>query len=715
MDGSILGNVVGVIYWLLFMVGGIWMGQKLFFRESMGVRILTGSVIGSFLLQWLPVLCSFILGFGRESHLAAVGILLLLFGIGWWQCGRRGHCEQKNSNQRNQKQKVRGQRQRIDRADLCFLAGAVVLLVFFLLLLRSHTLLPDEAGNYYTGQATYGDMNMHLAFITSIARQGTFPPEYSILPGNRICYPFLCDSISSSIYLWGSSLRLAYILPMAVAFMQVMSGIYLLAKYLLGDGRKAVVTWILFFFNGGLGILYFLGKGSDNFQRIFTEFYQTPTNYVDENVRWANTLVDMLLPQRATLFGWAVLFPVVLLVAKGIRDRQKCYLVLSGILVGGLPMIHTHSFVAMAFIGAVWLLGSVWANCRPEWMNQRSVSGKYLFLGVFVLFNVISLLTEYGDTEISEKIYYGMAISAGGLMVLLCLWTAWKGWHHKEGKQCLILWGIFLGMVLLLALPQLFQWTFRQAQGNQFLRGGFNWSNEGDQYLIFYLKNIGIALIFIVIGILKSSRRQLFIIGPGLFIWLIAELVLFQPNPYDNNKLLYVAYFFLLMPAASLAVDWYERVKNKPLRIGLTGVFFFLTMISAVLTMGREWISEYMLYPADEVKMCHYIEENVDSEDVILTDTRHNNAISSLTGTNIVCGSSSILYYHGLPYQKAEQAVSMMYQDPSQQWLFDQYGVDYVLVGPSERYSYVITDESAFEQQFTLIHQEGEYHLYARK
>ena len=32
---------------------------------------------------------------------------------------------------------------------------------------------------------------------------------------------------------------------------------------------------------------------------------------------------------------------------------------------------------------------------------------------------------------------------------------------------------------------------------------------------------------------------------PGLLLWLLAELVVFQPNEYDNNKLLYPAFAFL--------------------------------------------------------------------------------------------------------------------------------------------------------------------------
>lgn len=91
----------------------------------------------------------------------------------------------------------------------------------FVYCLNTHTILPNIDGSLHTGQATYGDMNMHIGFITSIAKQHIFPPEYSIYPGVKLSYPFLSDSISSSLYILGASLRAAYIIPMLVAVMQV--------------------------------------------------------------------------------------------------------------------------------------------------------------------------------------------------------------------------------------------------------------------------------------------------------------------------------------------------------------------------------------------------------------------------------------------------------------------------------------------------------------
>ena len=97
-----------------------------------------------------------------------------------------------------------------------------------------------------------------------------------------------------------------------------------------------------------------------NFLRIFSEFYQTPTNLTAEgNIRWVNVIADMLLPQRATLFGWALLFPTLTVLYKAVFENRREYFIPAGVLAGGMPMVHTHSFLAVALISACWLLAEL--------------------------------------------------------------------------------------------------------------------------------------------------------------------------------------------------------------------------------------------------------------------------------------------------------------------------------------------------------------------
>ena len=87
-------------------------------------------------------------------------------------------------------------------------------------------------------------------------------------------------------------------------------GFYFLAYKLIGKRKVAVLATVLFFIGGGFGFSYFFeGAKADPtaFTRIFTDYYHTPTNYNEENIRWANAICDMIVPQRTTMAGWTYL------------------------------------------------------------------------------------------------------------------------------------------------------------------------------------------------------------------------------------------------------------------------------------------------------------------------------------------------------------------------------------------------------------------------
>lgn len=130
------------------------------------------------------------------------------------------------------------------------------LLAFSIYLCFTHTLSPED-GSLHCGQSTFGDMCLHLGFITSLSEQQFFPPLYSLLPDTAVGYPFLCDSISATLYSLGLPLRLSYMLPMFFALASVFCGAFFLLRVWLKDGRKTVVGYLLFFLGGRFRLCLF--------------------------------------------------------------------------------------------------------------------------------------------------------------------------------------------------------------------------------------------------------------------------------------------------------------------------------------------------------------------------------------------------------------------------------------------------------------------------
>ncbi len=707
MFGTIWGNFAGTIYFLYFQLAGLLLVFYLFKKENIYTRLLLGSVAGSLLIHWVPVLFSFFFDFTLLSHMLAMIPLIPVYYLGL-------------------KQIIKNRRQRLFTGVFSELLSGVrvhkyfvILLIAFMVLwvnlLSSHTIPLYENGAIYTGQCTYGDMNMHLGFITSIAVQSEFPPVYSIFPDTLLAYPFLSDSISSSVYLFGASLRYAYLLPMIFAMLQIFGSVYLFAVTLWSSLAKAVMTFLLYFLNGGLGFFYFINWARERefaFADIFSGFYTTPTNLVEHNIRWVNVIADMFLPQRATLFGYAMAFPCIFLLYRAVFEQQKKYFLYAGILVSGLPMIHTHSFLGIGLISASWLLLYLYSEVHTE--KKASWIGKNLGGIILVLFVLLMTLVQkdWVSGEISADTL--MKIGIVGILILVLFGVVLLVRYLSKGKikELLSTWGVYLLCVMLFALPQLFFWTFGQVSEGGFVRGHFNWGNQGDFYIWFYLKNIGMPLLLIFGAVFAERKKTAVLFVPAAVIWFLAEFIVFTPNTYDNNKLLYIAYFLLCCGAADYAIALYEQAKKiGGVRI-LAGIFMFFTLFSGVLTLQREIVSEYQLYGTSHVKLAEYINENTEKDAVFLTNNRHNNEIASLTGRNIVCGSDSYLYFHGIDTSMRKEDLQKMFEQPQSAGdLYEKYQVDYVLVSSYERTNYQVA-EQYFIENAELVFSDNDVQLY---
>ena len=146
----------------------------------------------------------------------------------------------------------------------------------------------------------------------------------------------------------------------------------------------------------------------------------------------------------------------------------------------------------------------------------------------------------------------------------------------------------------------------------------------------------------------------------------------------------------------------------------LAVLFILCSTLSGTLTIAREVISDYQLFSAAEVRAAEFIEEKLPEDAVILTGNQHNNAVAALTGRDIVCGTGSYLYFHGIDYSAQLNAMTNMLGMPGEcEYLFEDYGVDYVYVSDQERYNFA-ADESWFSENFYTVYDGGSIRIYAR-
>lgn len=626
-----MAELFSILYLALFALSGLGISRLFFYRDRPMIRIWLGLTFGMLMLIWLPALFSFVFGFVLLSQLLGLFAACLIGAVCWLLSRKKSLT-------------AAPWKKELPALITC---GALFLLC--LVLLSSHTIV-ERDGALYVGQSTYGDLAMHLGFISSIAVQGTFPPMYSICPGIPVSYPFLSESVGATFYLFGTSLRFATMLTASYAFLLAIFGAYCFLEEWLGEKRKAVFSTLLFFVGGGFGFWYFfdlLKANPGNLSRLFAAFYETPTNFVSNGLRWVNPIADMMIPQRALLFGWSILFACLFLLYRGAIKKDGSAFLPLAILAGGLPLIHTHSFLALGIVSGFLLIRSF---AIGEGKKQYAGYLKYLLI------------------------------------------------------------------VLALALPQLIFFTFRGS--GSFLKFHFNWANESDNYFWFYIKNFGLIALLFPVAFLAAKKEDRALVGGGLLIWVIAEFVQFQPNTYDNNKLLFITFLLSCGLVGGWLIDAKDRLSRGAARnrlsVGVLSVIVCATLfLSGALTLGREYVSEYQLINANEVLAADYVKENAAPDATFLTYNNHNNCIAALTGRNIVCGSGSYLYFHGINYADHEIALPLMYEQPELYFdsLAEKYGVDYVLISDAERANYDI-DYDYFAERFSVFYQNDSVTIY---
>ena len=398
-------------------------------------------------------------------------------------------------------------------------------------------------------------------------------------------------------------------------------------------------------------------------RNILEGYYKTPTNQPDpNNLRWSNVIADLMVPQRTLLGGWCMVIPCFYLLytcfdpAKrqeqgGVRGEA-----LLGVWGGALPLIHTHSFLALALCS----------------------------LGMMVY----DLIHDRARRP---------------------LW--WRYLRYGAIAACL-------------ALPQLICFTFGQVfqdhtGSNSFLQVWFNWVNNPngdgelrDLYLWFYVKNIGLPVLALIFALFEKNSHTRRLFAGALPIILAAELVRFQPNIYDNNKLLYLAWLLCCMIVADWLAGLWRRMKGlraRPLMAAMAAVVLFL---SAGLTLWRECVSSYQAFSSRAVEAGEYVRDHTEEHSVFMSGTQHLNPVSSIAGRSTVCGPDLWLYYHGFNTVERKRDIAAFYENPEENIaVLQKYDVDYIYVSSYERSEYRV-DEEALTRLFETVYENSEAVIY---
>ncbi|PIR60259.1 MAG: hypothetical protein COU67_02960 [Candidatus Pacebacteria bacterium CG10_big_fil_rev_8_21_14_0_10_44_54] len=269
----------------------------------------------------------------------------------------------------------------------------------------------------------------------------------------------------------------------------------------------------------------------------------------------------------------------------------------------------------------------------------------------------------------------------------------------------------FVQAVLLL-LPAVVLGTFQLIwmgigeQSGQFIKVIHGWMEPTGPLSIFWLKNLGLELFFLLIGNLlvfwgvKQKTVLHHLIPPLVLVFLLGNLLSFQPHIYDNIKL----FFYTHLITAIFTTVVLLKITRKSRM--LAAVIFILLVLSGVISVIRESKSSYLLAANEDLLFAKQVRTNTTDSDIFLTADSHYHPIPMLAGRSTVLGYRGWLWTHGVAYSQTEAEVQKIYAGAhNAHELLKKYNISYVVIGNQERQQFTI-NENYFYQNFAVVLQE---------
>lgn len=511
----------------------------------------------------------------------------------------------------------------------------------------------DGAGNLYLHQNNaWADWAMHFTQGSAMISRSLILKSNPILVGAPFTYPFFVNLLTALLIKVGVPFFSAFVFLSWILVSASLSLLFVFYKMLLKSARQATFATLLFLLNGGTGLVWMLKNPG---------VWNESTHIVDLGIEWISVITSIFIPQRAFSPGFLVGILAIIIIFHSWRKHQKITnraIVFSSLLLASLPLLHVHSFAALALYFASLTISILIFNLKKNHrLNKNTFKNELLpLVKIGLIVAVLSLAVL--------KLAYPKILNSQHF------WFT-PGWMAPQDKlNWLIFWGRNWGAVPLLALTGLV--------------------------------------------ITAKNQKKLLPWFIGFFIiFIFGNLFSLQKSIWDNTKLfIWTNVGFSALAVVTLTKIWTKNSWGK----GVAIVIFCLSIASGahdlIYTMNFKQ-HQYLMYSAGELSLVDWVKNNTDQNSIWLTSDKHNHWLYNLTGRQPVMGYRGWLWSHGYDYGEIESDVAKLFTEPeSNLELFKKYQINYVVIGPSEIELYN-PDTATFEKLFKTVRISNDTKIFA--
>jgi hypothetical protein len=196
--------------------------------------------------------------------------------------------------------------------------------------------------------------------------------------------------------------------------------------------------------------------------------------------------------------------------------------------------------------------------------------------------------------------------------------------------------------------------------------------------------------IFLPVAISAIARQRAYrdsLVVAGIVIFVACFLFRFQPNIWDNTKLLTWAHLLLCIPVTRYLIELARR--RRPEMKGLAVVLFVFLTASGGLDLVRALRSEQVgvaMWTREEMAFAEAFRAISQPNERVLCGDDHHHPIPALAGRPIVMGYRGWIATYGVRYDDVLRDLETMLQGRAgTEALLREYDIAWVVIGPWER------------------------------
>ncbi len=534
-----------------------------------------------------------------------------------------------------------------------FVRGLVAILAtwgVYFCLLWSRMLFEKSDGLYAGWRTLWADWSVHFAYANVFAyrRVGDWFSSNPIFVQGDFDYPFLADALSGLLMRAGLDRIWAFLLPSVVATLVLLVLLYVFYERILRSPKLAVLACTLFFTNGGMGFLKFAAELAQNPSLKLLLLPPREYTYLpQEGIQWINIVSSELLPQRALLLGMPIGLAVLITLRRYVES--------------GFADVSRAKLCALGLLPAVLVV-----------THMHTFLALVLLCGILLLFdrrNYPKWLIFAGSAALPSTILFALLYAGTGAGSFITWYPGWLT-NAAQNRQLIPLW--------------LFLWL--------------NW---------------GVFLPIAAVSLIRFRYfRDPLVLG-GVVLFVLCFLFRFQPYAWDNTKLLTWSHLLLCVPVARYLAHLWSR--PNPISRCVAVALLLFTTASGTLELWRISRTDRVaarMWSREEMALAETFQGISEPTDLVLCSDDHHHWVPSLSGRRILLGFRGWLASYGVDYRPVERDVmTMLSGRPGTEDLLERYGVDFVVIGRTERRDFG-ANESYFEQRHELILEQANYKVF---